>query len=38
MLPEAFLTRMKAQLGEEYEDFLKNVRLEVVGGCDVRLP
>ena len=22
MLPEAFLTRMKAQLGEEYEDFL----------------
>ena len=25
MLPEAFLTRMKAQLGEEYEDFLKSL-------------
>lgn len=22
----------------EYEDFLKNVRLKIVGGCDVRLP
>ncbi len=25
MLPEAFLTRMKAQLGEEYEDFLQSL-------------
>ena len=25
MLPEAFLTRMKAQLGEEYDDFLKSL-------------
>ena len=25
MLPEAFLTRMKAQLGAEYEDFLKSL-------------
>ena len=25
MLPEAFLTRMKTQLGEEYEDFLKSL-------------
>ena len=25
MLPEAFLDRMKAQLGEEYEDFLKSL-------------
>lgn len=25
MLPEAFLTRVKSQLGEEYEDFLKSL-------------
>ena len=25
MLPEAFLERMKAQLGDEYEDFLKSL-------------
>ncbi len=25
MLPEAFLTRMKTQLGDEYEDFLKSL-------------
>ena len=25
MLPEAFLTRMKAQLGNEYDDFLKSL-------------
>ena len=25
MLPEAFLNRMKAQLGDEYEDFLKSL-------------
>ncbi|MBO7252961.1 MAG: SAM-dependent methyltransferase, partial [Oscillospiraceae bacterium] len=25
MLPEAFLQRMKHQLGEEYEDFLKSL-------------
>ena len=25
MLPEAFLNRMKAQLGEEYEDFMKSL-------------
>ena len=25
MLPEAFLTRMKAQLGDEYTDFLKSL-------------
>ena len=25
MLPEVFLERMKAQLGEEYEDFLRSL-------------
>ena len=25
MLPEAFLERMKGQLGDEYEDFLKSL-------------
>ena len=25
MLPEAFLTRVKTQLGEEYEDFLRSL-------------
>ena len=25
MLPEAFLTRIRHQLGEEYEDFLKSL-------------
>ena len=25
MLPEGFLNRMKAQLGEEYEDFLRSL-------------
>ena len=29
MLPEVFLQRMKAQLGEEYEEFLKEYESEV---------
>ena len=36
MLPEAFLTRMKTQLGEEYEEYLQS--LERPRAVALRLP